>query len=92
MERGYDAATVVSAIALISPSQVAGRIVVLVFARQSIRAVASGAVLRFPGALLLLWLLPPGFASMAVFAGGLRSGERDNDHRARPCYAGNADP
>ncbi|MBP2226759.1 putative MFS family arabinose efflux permease [Azospirillum agricola] len=69
LERGYDTATVVGAIALIGPSQVAGRIVVWIFAvRRSIRAVGGGAVLGFPAALLLLWLLPSGFASLAVFA------------------------
>ncbi|MFX8891399.1 hypothetical protein ABTN09_20560, partial [Acinetobacter baumannii] len=34
LERGYDTATVVGAIALIGPSQVAGRIVVWVFAAR----------------------------------------------------------
>ena len=69
LERRFDAATVVGAIAIIGPSQVAGRVVVWLFAaRRSIRAVGSITVLGFPAALLLFWALPPGFAALAVFA------------------------
>ncbi|PWC53801.1 MFS transporter [Azospirillum sp. TSO22-1] len=69
IERGFDAVTVVGAIAIIGPSQVAGRVAVWLFAaRRSIRAVGSITVLGFPAALLLFWALPPGFVSLAVFA------------------------
>ncbi|HEY0834085.1 MAG TPA: MFS transporter, partial [Azospirillum sp.] len=69
LERGYDAATVVGAIAIIGPAQVAGRIAVWVFLRRrSIRVVGAVTVLGLPAALLLLVLLPPGFASLAAFA------------------------
>ncbi len=69
LERGYDATTVVAAIAIIGPAQVAGRVAVWALAgRRSIRAVGSVTVLGLPAAVLLLWLLPPGFPSLAAFA------------------------
>jgi predicted MFS family arabinose efflux permease len=69
LERGYDAATVVGAIAIIGPAQVAGRVAVRLFAnRRSIRAIGAAAVLGLPAALLLFLLLPRGFASLAAFA------------------------
>ncbi|HYH22680.1 MAG TPA: MFS transporter [Azospirillum sp.] len=69
LERGYDAATVVGAIAVVGPAQVAGRVAVWLLAdRRSIRAVGVVTVLGLPAALLLLLALPPGFAALAVFA------------------------
>jgi predicted MFS family arabinose efflux permease len=69
LERGLDSTTVVAVIALIGPAQVAGRIVVWRFAeRASVRNVGRAVVLAFPVAIALLLLLPPGFASLAVFA------------------------
>jgi predicted MFS family arabinose efflux permease len=69
LERGLDTTTVVSVIALIGPAQVAGRIVVWRFAeRASVRHVGRAVVMAFPLAIALLLLLPPGFASLAVFA------------------------
>jgi predicted MFS family arabinose efflux permease len=69
IERGFDTSTVVAAIALIGPSQVAGRIAVWTIAgRASVRAVGKVVVLALPIALSLLLLLPPAFASLAVFA------------------------
>lgn len=69
LERGYDAGTVVAALAVIGPAQVAGRVAVWLLAgRRSIRAVGSVTVLGLPVAVLLLWLLPPGFPSLAAFA------------------------
>jgi predicted MFS family arabinose efflux permease len=69
LERRLDSTTVVTVIALIGPAQVAGRIVVWRFAEQaSVRTVGRVVVLAFPVAITLLLLLPPGFASLAVFA------------------------
>jgi sugar phosphate permease len=69
LERGFDTATVVAVIALLGPAQVAGRIAVWgIGDRASVRATGSMVVLAFPIALVLLLLLPPGFASLVVFA------------------------
>jgi predicted MFS family arabinose efflux permease len=69
IEEGYDTATVVAAIALIGPAQVAGRMAISVFARRaSVRVIGKVVVLAFPIALLLLLLLPPAFVSLAVYA------------------------
>jgi len=69
LERGFDTATVVTVIALLGPSQVAGRIAVWSIAeRASVRTVGKVVVLAFPIALALLLLLPPGFVSLVVFA------------------------
>ncbi len=69
LERGFDTSTVVAAIALMGPSQVAGRIAVWGIAgRASVRAIGKVVVLAFPCALALLVLLPAGFASLAAFA------------------------
>ncbi|MEO7908431.1 MAG: MFS transporter [Roseiflexaceae bacterium] len=69
LERGLDSTTVVTVIALIGPAQVAGRIMVWRFAEQaSVRNVGRVVVLAFPVAIALLLLLPPGFASLAIFA------------------------
>jgi predicted MFS family arabinose efflux permease len=69
IEKGFDTAMVVAAIALIGPAQVAGRIAIWVFAEKApVRVIGKGVVLAFPVALLLLLLLPPAFASLAVYA------------------------
>jgi len=69
LERGFDTATVVAVIVLLGPSQVAGRIAVWGIAeRASVRTIGRVVVLAFPIALVLLLLLPPTFASLALFA------------------------
>jgi predicted MFS family arabinose efflux permease len=69
LERGFDTATVVGVMAIIGPSQVAGRIAIWGIAeRASVRIIGSVVVLVFPIALGLLLLLPPTFASLALFA------------------------
>lgn len=69
IERGFDAATVVGAIAIIGPSQVAGRVVLWTVAgRQPVRTIGALAVGAFPVALLILWGIDPGFAALAAFA------------------------
>ena len=69
LERGFDTVTVVMVIALLGPSQVAGRIAIWGIAeRASVRTIGKVVVLAFPIALVLLLLLPPTFASLALFA------------------------
>jgi predicted MFS family arabinose efflux permease len=69
LERGFDTATVVAVLVLLGPSQVAGRIAVWGIAeRASVRTIGKAVVLAFPIALVLLLLLPPTFASLALFA------------------------
>jgi predicted MFS family arabinose efflux permease len=68
VERGLDTATVVAIIAIIGPSQVVGRIVVWRIAgRASVAFIGKVVMLALPIALLML-LLPPTFASLAIFA------------------------
>ncbi len=60
LERGFDTASVVLAMALIGPAQVGGRIGVIVFARKApMRIVGSATVAVFPIAFLGLAVLPP---------------------------------
>ncbi|WP_371348449.1 MFS transporter [Ancylobacter sp. IITR112] len=69
VERGFDTAAVVSAIAVIGPAQVAGRILVTLLApRAPVRVVGSVIVAVFPLAFLALELIPPDFAYVALFA------------------------
>ena len=69
IERGFDVATVVTAMALIGPAQVAGRIALWVLApRAPVRLVGAVAVAVFPVTLLALELMPPFFAGVAVLA------------------------
>jgi predicted MFS family arabinose efflux permease len=69
LERGLHTSTVVGAIALIGPAQVAGRLAIWVFARDwSVRAIGMVTVLALPASLVLLLLLPSSFASLALFA------------------------
>jgi predicted MFS family arabinose efflux permease len=67
LERGFDTGMVVTAMMLIGPAQVAGRIAIWVFASHaSIRAIGSVIVIAFPLAPLALEILPPGFALIAA--------------------------
>lgn len=69
VERGFDTATVVSAIAFIGPAQVGGRILVTLLApRAPVRVVGSVIVAVFPLAFLALELIPPDFVYVALFA------------------------
>lgn len=69
LERGFDTSTVVAVIAIIGPAQVVGRIGVWGIAgRTSVAVIGKVVMLALPIALLLLWLLPPAFASLALFA------------------------
>lgn len=69
VERGFDTATVVSAIALIGPAQVAGRVLVSLLApRAPVRLVGSVIVAVFPLSFLALELIPPDFTWVALFA------------------------
>ena len=71
VERGFDLASVVGAIAIIGPAQVAGRVAVSVFApRAPVRAVGSVIVAVFPLAFLALEFMPPDFRWVALFAIG----------------------
>nr|WP_282189126.1 MFS transporter [Azospirillum sp. SYSU D00513] len=69
MERGFDTASVVGAIAVIGPAQVAGRVFIWLLASgRPIRLVGSVTVAAFPVALAILMFLPEGFATLAAFA------------------------
>lgn len=69
LERGFAAASVVSAMAVIGPAQVAGRIAISLFApRAPVRRIGSCVVLAFPVAILALAVLPPSFALVAGVA------------------------
>ena len=69
LERGFAAPTVVAAIALVGPAQVAARVVVWWLARdRSIRGIGMATVVALPASLLALLTLPSSFASVAAFA------------------------
>lgn len=69
LERGFSTAAVVTAIALVGPAQVAGRIAVWLLAeRRSIRTIGCATMLGLPIALGLLLALPPGFPALVLFA------------------------
>ena len=69
LEQGFDATQVVSAMALIGPAQVAGRIAVSVFApRAPVRFIGSCTMLAFPLAVAALAFLPLSFAVVAFVA------------------------
>lgn len=69
LERGYDAATAVAAIAIFGPSQVAGRIAIwLIASNRSIRVIGMFATLLFPLGLALLYAESLGFWAPALFA------------------------
>ena len=67
LERGFSTGTVVAAMMLIGPAQVAGRVAIWVFASHaSIRAIGSIVVLTFPLAPLALEILPPSFVLISA--------------------------
>ena len=67
LERGFTPANVVAAMAIIGPTQVAGRIAISVFAPHApVRLIGSVAVIAFPLAILALAVLPPSFALVAA--------------------------
>jgi len=69
LERGFSVAKVISALSIIGPAQVAGRIAMWVFGRdRSVRAIGIVSIAAFPAGLALLVLLPPSFAALAGFA------------------------
>ncbi|MGE0502363.1 MAG: MFS transporter [Rhizobiaceae bacterium] len=69
LEKGLDAPGVVAVMAVIGPAQVAGRIVVWLFApRAPVRAVGSAVVLVFPLAVAAIWLAPPDMLLLATVA------------------------
>jgi len=69
VERGLDPHTVVVAIAIIGPAQVAGRLLIWIVApRAPVRVVGSIIVAVFPVAFLALELAPPHFVVIAFIA------------------------
>lgn len=69
LERGFSVATVIGALAIIGPAQVAGRIAMWVFAKhRPVRVIGLASVGAFPLCLLLLLLAPHSFWSLAAFA------------------------
>jgi MFS family permease len=69
IERGYSVAAVVAALTIIGPAQVAGRILMWVFARQHpVRLIGIAAIGAFPLCLLVLLFGPQHFATLALFA------------------------
>ena len=69
LERGFSVAKVISALSIIGPAQVAGRIAMWVFGRnRSVRAIGTVSIIAFPIGLSMLVLLPPSFATLAAFA------------------------
>ncbi|MBN9249783.1 MAG: MFS transporter, partial [Mesorhizobium sp.] len=69
LERGLDTAGVITVLAVIGPAQVAGRILIMVFAPNApIRRVGSMIVIAFPLAVVGFALAPPNVAIIAVIA------------------------
>lgn len=69
VEKGFETASVVAAMTLIGPAQVAGRIAIWVFApRAPVRVIGSFTVAIFPLTLVALDVLPPSFLLIAVVA------------------------
>lgn len=69
LERGLDATAVVGVIAVIGPAQVAGRMLIWVFgANVPIRIIGVVVASAFPVAIAIVWQIPPGLVSLAVFA------------------------
>lgn len=66
LERGLEVASVVAAMTVIGPAQVAGRIGIWMLARHtSVRAIGAVTVLGFPVAFTALAVLPPSFVVVA---------------------------
>ncbi|WP_088348221.1 MULTISPECIES: MFS transporter [Rhodomicrobium] len=69
IERGLDATATVAVLSCIGPAQVAGRVLIWLFApHASIRRIGSLVVVSFPIAIIAILLLPPDFAGMAAVA------------------------
>ena len=69
LERGFSVGKVITALSIIGPAQVAGRIAMWVFGRdRSVRAIGMVAIVAFPAGLAMLVLLPPTFATLAGFS------------------------
>jgi predicted MFS family arabinose efflux permease len=69
IERGLDAGTVVAVMAVIGPAQVAGRVVVRVFApRAPVRSIGSVVVGIFPLVIAGFCLVPPALLPVAALA------------------------
>ncbi len=69
LERGFDTGTIVIAMAIIGPAQVAGRIVVMMFAGEiSGRRIGSLVVAAFPIAMTILYFAPQHFWIVALVA------------------------
>jgi predicted MFS family arabinose efflux permease len=69
VEKGFEVSSVVAAMTLIGPAQVAGRIAIWVFApRAPVRVIGSVTVAVFPLALVALDVLPPSFLLIALVA------------------------
>jgi predicted MFS family arabinose efflux permease len=69
IERGYGVTAVISALTIIGPAQVAGRIAMWVFAReQPVRVIGLAAMGGFPLCLLILILAPNHIVTVALFA------------------------
>lgn len=68
-ERGFDSATIVAAMAVIGPAQVAGRVAIWLLAPgASVARIGSFVVLVFPLALILLAALPAAFPAAVLVA------------------------
>nr|WP_210191593.1 MULTISPECIES: MFS transporter [Rhodomicrobium] len=69
IERGLDATATVAVLTCIGPAQVAGRVLIWVFApHASIRRIGSMVVALFPLAVIAVAFLPPSFLPMAAVA------------------------
>ncbi|TCK30889.1 putative MFS family arabinose efflux permease [Ancylobacter aquaticus] len=69
VEKGFEVSSVVAAMTLIGPAQVAGRVAIWVFApRAPVRVIGSVTVAVFPLALVALDVLPPSFLLIAIVA------------------------
>lgn len=69
LERGLDAAGVVTVMAVIGPAQVAGRIAIMAFApRAPVKSIGSAIVIVFPLAVIGLSYAPPEVLTIAVIA------------------------
>ncbi|MFN3462004.1 MAG: MFS transporter [Oceanibaculum sp.] len=69
IERGFDAAAAVAGIAIFGPAQVAGRVLVWLFARnRPVRLIGSVVTALFPAAFAIAAWMPADFRWLAVFA------------------------
>ncbi|WP_374367490.1 MFS transporter [Dongia sp.] len=69
LERGFEAAAVVTGLAIIGPAQVAGRVLIWMLGRdRPIRAIGRFVVLLFPLAFALVALMPAEFFWLVTFA------------------------